>query len=233
MKLIRIGIILLVLFSQIVLAKEVNQNLLKNPGFEVADGKAADWYLQSFGPEGSGEVTTDKVHGGKYALKITANKENDIRMTQFVKVEPNTDYCLSGWILTDDIRPADRVGANFSVINSADHSEALTGLQGWTRVTYYFRTYEKQEGIIIGPRIGNWGSLVSGTAYFDDLVLQEVKSSCETLPGGVKIEKLTDNRKALYGQRKDKSSQWIYVIGGLILLTGILAGLILRMKKRG
>jgi hypothetical protein len=224
---------LLVLFSQIALAKDVNQNLLKNPGFEVTDGKVADWYLQSFGPEGLAEVTTEKVHRGKYALKITANKENDIRMTQFVKVKPNTDYCLSGWIATDDIKPVDLVGANFSVINSTDHSETLTGSNGWTRVTYYFKTYAKQEGIIIGPRIGNWGSLVSGTAYFDDLVLQEVKSSRETLPGGVKIEKLTDNRKTLYGQGKDDSLWWIYVMSGLIVLAGILAGLMLKMKKQG
>lgn len=79
-------------------------NQVRNPGFEQVDPKdgksPAEWRLMTdYGGEGSLEVVTDPVHGGKHALKITVTKNGRVACLQEkLPMKPNTLYRVSAWV---------------------------------------------------------------------------------------------------------------------------------------
>lgn len=151
------------------------QNLLTNGDFEKVgpDQKPESWQEDCWQGTSVLTATNKKAHGGKYALMIKSDQENDARMIQVVKVKPHTYYRLSGWVASENI-PADKTGASLGVVADFNFSRPVTGTTDWTNVEFNFCTDSSQTEVTVGPRLGMWGGTANGTAYYDDLSLVEL-----------------------------------------------------------
>lgn len=158
------------------------QNLLINGGFEEAgpDLIPKGWHT-GYQREGSRiEVSSENPCSGRYSLKITSPVPNDVWLAQKVRVKPNTNYRFSGWILTQSVGPAGRIGANFSLIapgfyHSPDITGGSTGDEPiWVYTEVNFRTHSRQREVTVAVRLGRADSPAAGIAYFDQVSLVEL-----------------------------------------------------------
>ena len=155
-------------------------NLIQNPGFE--DGSPDDayfWLNHSWDTKpGSSEfkVDTTQVHSGSRSVRIVNTSANDSRYEQQVKAKPNSYYKLSCWIKTQNVG-TDNKGANLSVENLLDTSKDLKGTNAaWEYVELYGKTGPDQQSFNVTLGLGGYGSLNTGTAWFDDMAVEEVPS---------------------------------------------------------
>ncbi len=167
-------------------------NLLFNGGFELIgeDGLPEGWDIDAYvmGTWDT-EFSTDRqfVHGGEVSVQLVNYKANDARFVQTVAVEPECMYRLSGWVSADQVSTdsAYRYGANLSVIAgnlTNTHTEAMTETDGeWVYVETYGETGPDQWELEICARLGGFSGTAVGTAWFDDLRLEQVRD----LPEGV------------------------------------------------
>lgn len=154
-----------------------SENVFQNSGFEEFDNsnKPRNWTIDCWQPGSLLTVIDRKARQGKYAALIQSDTENDARLIQTVKVEPNTIYLFSGWIATESVPANKQTGANLCVIGEGFvHSQGVTGDTGWQPRQLVFRTYEGQKEVTLGVRLGYFGETVSGKAYFDDLKLEKI-----------------------------------------------------------
>ena len=101
---------------------------------------------------------------------------DDTFVKQKVKVKPNTKYRLSGYIKTKDVLTVKREGkdgASLAVGGGFVKTPPVTKTKSWTRVTHEFATGGETE-IEVGPRLGFFSALTTGTAWFADLSLDEL-----------------------------------------------------------
>ena len=121
------------------------------------------------------------AHTGERCVRITNFTANDARFAQTVSVDPDTCYKLSGWVYVDDT-DGEGHGGNISVEGVYVFSENLTApTNGWSYLELYGYTGEDQTLLTVFARMGGYSGLSTGTAYFDDLCLEEV----EMIPAGV------------------------------------------------
>ncbi|MDF2927735.1 MAG: glycosyl transferase family protein [Paenibacillaceae bacterium] len=153
-------------------------NLLHNGDFEQGSGSAGweqdvwnhgDTYSRLM-------ITADYAHAGRRSVFIDSIRENDAKWIQAVAVKPEALYKLSGWIRAEGIG-TEAKGANLSVLGSSDMSVDLKDTGGeWQYVELYGKTGAKQKEMKIALRIGGYGSLNKGKAWFDDVALEEVQA---------------------------------------------------------
>ncbi len=161
-------------------------NLLNNGGFELVgtSGEPSDWYTVAYRTqEGYSrlQVTTERAHSGQYSAKITNANDNDARYACTVQVKPETLYCVSGYLLVDSMEDYGN-GANLAVEDVYAFSEGLFDTGGeWQYVEWYGQTKAGQTEIQLDVRIGGYGAESQGTAYFDDISIQQV----DALPAGI------------------------------------------------
>ena len=156
------------------------ENLLLNPSFEegVYDptGNPASWTKYSFNNHYDAFHWDDSeaIHGEKSA-KISIDELDDIRWQQTVKLKQFTDYRLSGWIKTENVSgspQAVQAGANLSIEGDFEQTPALLGTNDWTYVSLDFNTGSRTQ-VVISARIGMYSGITTGTAWFDNLRLEE------------------------------------------------------------
>ena len=150
-----------------------------NPGFEAENpaGEANLW--QDRGSYQS--RATDFAHGGAAALKIANPGGNNYSFSWGIKgsggtvalrnvLEAGVNYRLSGYIKTSGVTGA---GARFRIYGGTGMETAfVTGTQNWTWVSVDFA------GPVLGTDMAEWRidcewQFTTGTAWFDDLVLEE------------------------------------------------------------
>ena len=105
---------------------------------------------------------------------------NVFTLTQSAPVKPNTDYCFSALVWMEDYRQCGDSASGASVrYGSAYRSESYINdfvtSPGWRRSSVYFTTGE-QTTEKISLAVGVWGGACEGTAYFRDMVLEEVRT---------------------------------------------------------
>ncbi|HRX08000.1 MAG TPA: hypothetical protein P5559_02400, partial [Candidatus Limiplasma sp.] len=154
-------------------------NLLKNGGFEdvSTSGMPENWYTVSYNEIATNtlfEVTDERAHSGAFSAKIVNENLNDARFVTIAKVEPESVYRLSGYILVAGMDDAGS-GANFALEGVYARSESVYDTNGeWKYVEWYGETDTGQTSVEIGVRVGGYGSESRGTAYFDDISLEKV-----------------------------------------------------------
>jgi carbohydrate binding protein with CBM4/9 domain len=147
-------------------------NLLTNPTFEKGlDGWSAH------ANKGKGVVTVDKAElkDGKPTLRIENLGGDDTMVSQMVKVKPLTRYRLSAMVKTRDVVPVDKTGNNGACLmikGGFEKSEAMQKTKSWRTVIFEFDTGPKTE-LEVGPRLGFFGGLVTGNAWFAELSMTE------------------------------------------------------------
>jgi hypothetical protein len=149
-------------------------NLLLNGSFE--DGEK-NWTLRSWRDNRDALSTDmDKSKSGKASARLRSSTADDAMLWQKVIVKPRTRYLLSGWVRTDKVAIGEKggsVGANLSVWGGYEASKSLIGTKDWTYQTLILGSGDRTE-IEVGTRLGHHGSIATGTAWFDDLVLIEI-----------------------------------------------------------
>lgn len=149
---------------------------VNNYGFEsVTNNRPDDWNC-------SGDLitaTSENAQYGSKCLKIVNSSKGYSVASQKINLKPNTGYKLTGYIKGTNISQeissdgaAILVGNN-SYIHVIDSiSNWKNGTFGWTKVTVYFETTSITE-TTIECRLGHYWGGSSGTAYFDNIQLEE------------------------------------------------------------
>ncbi|NTV88857.1 MAG: DUF2029 domain-containing protein [Clostridiales bacterium] len=175
-------------------------NLLSNPSFELSaeasgsimipEGWAENQYVvnpdSAEGSGGSGaaavtEVTvSDKSKEGLKSMQIKNISENDARLQQTIKAEGDSTYRLSGWIMAENAGSAGK-GANLSITDQVITSEDFKDTSGsWEYTEIYVSTGSEAQTLTISAGLGGYGSMNTGTAWFDDLAFVKV----DAIPAG-------------------------------------------------
>ena len=152
-------------------------NLLLNPGFETGTTDPANWSKDAYTlPNSTFEWSSDFFHSGSRSVRVLNTIANDARWTQTVTVLPNTDYRLSGWIMTNDVAHSTDVkdaGANLSILDGTTNfsTPTLFGDNDWTFVSLNFNSGTSTQ-VIVAARVGTYSGATTGSAWFDDLTLE-------------------------------------------------------------
>jgi hypothetical protein len=96
---------------------------------------------------------------------------NDARWTRTLQLTPEGWYSLSGWVRGERLSNATGdLAANLSLMDSWQVSSSGPGTFDWTKLDLTLQANVSGE-VTIACRLGCWGSLVTGKAYFDDLTI--------------------------------------------------------------
>jgi hypothetical protein len=173
---VAVGLLAVTLWSLPAEASQEGRNLLTNGDFEK---ELEGWEFHAHGKVGQCVVDPNEHHDGKPVLRIENASPDDSFLRQRVVVRPKTSYRLSGWIKTNDVGdmdPRSATGASLSIEGGFLKTESLTKTQPWKHVTLDFTTRAETE-ITVGPRLGHYGRKMSGTAWFAEVTLEEVKTN--------------------------------------------------------
>ena len=157
-------------------------NLLSNGGFERLDelGDPEGWYTNTYRNEAGYsrlQITDEKAHSGSYSALIQNASLNDARYITTVRVEPNSYYRLSGYVLVERMEDEGN-GANFGIEDLYTSSTGLYDTDGqWQYLEWYGKTGPEQKEITLGVRLGGYSAESVGKAYFDDIELVKVEAS--------------------------------------------------------
>lgn len=145
-------------------------NDVPNPSFEQGDGDApAGWEPLIWA--GTAEfLHAEAGRTGKRSALIVSDAGADLAWSAVVPVKPYTQYRLSGWIKTEDVRVTTGRGAQFNLHGTEVKTDALVGTNDWTRLETVFET-EDEEQARVNCLLGGWG-LATGKAWFDDVMLE-------------------------------------------------------------
>lgn len=172
---------LLIAFFLLGSACAEGENLLSNGGFENvnASGMPDDWYTVAY-TDAAGitqfTITDERAHSGAYSAKIVNTDLNDARFVTYIRVEPESVYRVSGYILVTEMGDTGG-GANFALENLYAVSDSVFTTDGeWKYVEWYGETDTGQTSVELGVRVGGYSSESKGTAYFDDITVEKVQS---------------------------------------------------------
>lgn len=212
-------------------------NLLKNGDFSALDqdGMPEEWYTDAYYTETGytlfSVITGDKQH--PVIAEIRNIGENDARFAQTVSVEPETLYCLSGYIRADDITGGH--GANLSVEGVYAFSEKVYETNGeWQFIEYYGETGPEQHSVTVFARLGGYSGISKGRADFASLSL----TKADKVPGDLIADLWY--REDTYDQYPDdeeefsntSSSAWPWLILTGIMYTGFALLFLMSEKSR-
>jgi putative membrane-bound dehydrogenase-like protein len=155
------------------------KNLVGNPSFEdVEAGAPSIWKIRQYsGPRHSVEYAPESrpkfVRSGRYSLRISSKAGHDTSLQQPVKLKPDAEYRLSGWVKSEKLTGAR--GAQFNIHEQRPNgrTQAISDDTDWTGVQVRFRTAGQPTQYSLNALFGGWGR-GKGTAWFDDVALVEV-----------------------------------------------------------
>src|SRR5581483_5273755 len=112
-------------------------------------------------------------HSGQRSLKIASQSGADSSMYVDVPVDAYTEYHLSAWIKTQDVKGA--LGALLNVHLTDARTPAVTGTSDWKKVETTFNSGDRKT-VSINCLFGGFGSS-TGEAWFDDVELTPLQSN--------------------------------------------------------
>ena len=157
-------------------APEVKRaNLLTNPSFEMRTGnQPAGWQVRNYAGRAEHRLG-DRGRTGKSSVEIQSAAGSDTSWYATVAVKPNTNYRLSAYIKTQDVRTRGARGALLNVHELQQpelvRTPAVKGTSDWTPVSVSFNSGPYKE-LSINCLFGGWGE-ATGMAWFDDVELVE------------------------------------------------------------
>ena len=152
-------------------------NLLPNPSFEnLAEGQPQGWKIRTYSGEAEHVVAT-VARTGERSLRIASEKGADTSYFATVKVKPNTDYQLTGWVRTAGLLGARGAQMNAHEVQQQPRGSRTNafdrGTKDWSKVETVFNSLDRDE-LTINCLFGGWGKS-TGTAWWDDVSLHEVE----------------------------------------------------------
>ncbi len=134
-------------------------------------------YIKGVREKGKTSFTRDSdiVYSDMDSYKIENKDYNDAMFYKEVKVNPNTAYRVTCMVKTEDItNQNDKYigGAQISINDTTECSEAITGTNDWTQLTFMFNS-NNRTSVEIGFRLGGYDEYSKGTAWFSDFKIEE------------------------------------------------------------
>ncbi|HEX8913416.1 MAG TPA: PVC-type heme-binding CxxCH protein, partial [Humisphaera sp.] len=163
---------------------EAPRNLMPNPSFEeVVNGAPRGWKPRNYSGTSSQELSTAGGRTGSNALVLKSETGSDTSWFAEVPVEPNTQYRLSAWIKTENVKAVrGGMGALLNVHLTEYKTKPVTGTSDWTQVSVTFNS-GRSRTVSINCLYGGWGH-ATGVAYYDDIELVKVAGGpAANLPG--------------------------------------------------
>ena len=234
-KFLCIFIAILTLLAVPALAEE---NLLTNGDFSAGSGRFPDGWTTELWYTDEGVSVLDVEDGGYdgRCIRVSNLSDNDARFAQKVSVEPDTLYRISCMCRAEGISE-DGIGATLSVKDTFSYSESLYDTDGqWQELTVYGRTGEEQTELTLYARVGGYGSLNTGTAWFDDISMEAVADApagAEVLSFDV-VSKSSSNEEKTFGaaetDAEPKRNTEAFVLLTALYLLAVLA--VVRKTRR-
>jgi len=221
------------LFAQFGAAYAEDVNKVFNPGFEENTLEMDFWEKWSYNTSTEVSLITspELAHSGNNCVRITNTAPNDSRIRQMVSVKENTLYKISGWIKTENVSEQGK-GAIISVFGTFISTPELKGTNDWTYVELYGRTGPEQTILDLTAGVGGHGGESSGTAYFDDITVEETLD----VPADaaiVSLDNAPQNNQSSDSSGKADSKGWIVaLIAGLIVSIGVITFLVFFMSGK-
>src|SRR5215469_6113758 len=104
-------------------------------------------------------------------LEVDNLKANDARWEQPLSLDEGF-YHASVEVRTEDVGDQND-GATISVMKDHMMSPELKGTSGWRRVGFYFQVGRQGADVDVALRVGGYGSLNAGRAFFRDARLEK------------------------------------------------------------
>jgi hypothetical protein len=154
------------------------RNLLQNGDFEKG---TEGWVFQAWKDRVAKAAKDPEVrHLGRPSVRIDQPNPTDGALVQAVTLKPHTRYRLEGWIKTRSVEkpniPKQRQGpegASLTVMGNYQKTPSVLGTSDWTHVHMEFVTDAKTD-YKFGCRLGHYGKLVTGTAWYADVSLVDL-----------------------------------------------------------
>lgn len=223
---------LIILLARGLNASAENVNLVVNGSFEEqTSGKASFWNVYDW--ENKAGVTEFKLdntekRSGNLSACIINNMPNDARFKQVIMTKPASYYKLSCWIKTENVGNGGK-GANLSVEGIIDTSRDIKGTTGtWEYVELYGKTADKQESFTLTIGLGGYGSLNTGTAWFDDVCVELLHAP----PEGMAVINLYPPASYDTAKAGAKTGRSILIMAAVLLAVFLFGVLYVTLKNR-
>ena len=160
-------------------AEEDTYGLFYNGDFDLLEDGAflpAGWQFSAYDETASSAGLYHDPEWGD-CLGIVSSSGNDARIYQDIPSEPFTLYEISAMIRTKDVsgyRGATISIDNYDLDGTYCYSEDLTDTEGWERIFLRVMTGDGQTTLRVCFRLGGYGTLAKGTAWFADISCDEV-----------------------------------------------------------
>lgn len=156
------------------LAHAQNPNLAPNGSFEEGGPRGPrGWRQERWGGEGA-FAHANVGRTGNRSLELSSANGADISWSANVNIEPFARYRLSGWIKTEEVKPAS--GAQGALLNLHNlqgvATPAVTGTTDWRQVEVEFEVAD-EASIQVNCLFGGWGQ-ATGKAWFDDVRVEKL-----------------------------------------------------------
>ena len=162
-----------------IIGYEKGPNLLQNASFESHnDQLPTNWKIRTYSGNGTDvqhsiEQRNIHIKTGKASLKIQSESGHDTSLFTTVKLNSGSTYAMSAWIKTQGVKGGHGALLNIHELQHNGKSSAVKGDNDWKKVELVFES--NQSGLFtLNCLFGGWGK-AKGTAWFDDISLNEVK----------------------------------------------------------
>lgn len=146
-------------------------NLLKNADFR---DNLKGWDIASWKQTGKAAIDSRESFRGKPALRLDNRTPDHSMANQIIAVKPNTRYRISAMVKTKGIafHEKGRDGACLGIRGTFEKSDPLPADSDWTLVVFEFDSKDRHE-VEVGPHLGWHASVVTGTAWFSDIQMEQ------------------------------------------------------------
>ena len=211
MRKFNIVILLIILFVLLVPCSHADEELIYNGDFEISSEEAqlpSGWQLEAYYSSSdslSYGISTDETVGSFFYLNNVKN--NDARIYQEIKVEPEHVYLISALIKTENVSGG--IGAtvgvdNYSIDGTYCYSHSVAGSTEWDEVQIFVRTGSEQKALRVCARLGGYSMEAKGTACFSGI--SAVDAEEYSLDDVIDIMKETGVSSGTYTQSTDSVS---------------------------
>lgn len=152
-------------------------NLLANGDLSKgSEHQPDDWRTEAWlnDPNAFSYDWTHPAGGGPGRLIVRALKANDARWMQSLSLTPGW-YHISAEVRTENVG-TQATGATISIMEDGIMSADIRGTSGWQPVGLYLKVGSRGADISVALRLGGFGSLNVGTAYFRNARVEKVSA---------------------------------------------------------
>jgi hypothetical protein len=150
-------------------------NLMLNGSFAAGSGNSPDnWRGEAWvnAPAAVEYRWLPPADGREGQLEINNLQPNDARWMQSLALQPGW-YYISAEVRAENV-PADKTGANISLLEDGVMSRDLHGTTGWERVGFYLKVGKHGADVEVAMRVGGFSNLNRGIGYFRNASIERI-----------------------------------------------------------